>query len=319
MKIVVTGAMGNIGSNVVLALVAMGHEVRGFGQPTRENRRKARHMPKSVEMMWGDVRQSADVQRAVAGQEVVIHLAYIIPPTVDENPGLAEAVNVTGTRNVIAACQQATPQPKLLFASSLDVFGPTTDQPPPRHVSDPLVETDAYSRHKILGEAMVRESGLTWAIFRFADVPPMTSRSAHPIMYRIPLNTRIEAMHPEDAGLAVARAVSGEDVWGKIWLVGGGAACQLTYEDYLGKMLEAMGIGRLPAEAFGHEPYCTDWLDSSASQELWQYQRHTFDQIVQDFTHAMGPTRYFVPLVRPLARSFVLRLSPFWKEQRRRS
>lgn len=313
MKIVVTGAAGNIGSHTVRALVAAGHTVRGLVLPSKANRRKVRQLPRGVEVIWGDIRQMADVELAVQGQDVIIHMAYILPPEVEEHLELAEAVNVGGTRNIIQAAQQLAPQPKFVFASSLDVFGYTLDQPPPRHADDPVMATDAYSQHKLLGEQMVRDSGLTWAILRFADVPPMENRSPHPIMYRIPLATRIEALHPDDAGLAVARAVASDEVWGKVWLIGGGAGCQVTYREYLGKMLDVMGIGRLPDAAFGHDPYCTDWLDSAPSEALWHYQHHTYDEIVQDVARHIGPVRHIVPLVRPIVRRSILRLSPYLK------
>ena len=313
MKILVTGAVGNIGSNVAQALVAEGHQVTGFAQPNALNRRKARRLPAQVRMVWGDIRNRAEVERAVAGQDVIVHLAYIIPPGVEEDPALAEAVNVGGTRNVIAAALAVSPPPKMLFSSSLDVFGYTLDQPPPRRVTDPVSVTDEYTRHKLLGEEMLRESGLTWAIMRFADVPPMTNREPHPIMFRIPWATRIEALHPTDAGIGVARAVADDQLWNHLWLMGGGPTCQVTYGEYLGKMLDAVGIGRLPEAAFGSDPYCTDWLDTTASEARWHYQRHTFDEIVRDAARAVGPARYLVPLVRPIVRRRILALSPYRK------
>ncbi len=311
MKIVVTGAAGNIGSNVVKALVAQGHQVRGFAKPDAASRRKARQFPAQVEMVWGDIRAQHDVARALDGQEVVIHLAYILPPDVEEHPQLAEAVNVDGTRNVIDVAGRAPSPPKVLFASSLDVFGYTLDQPPPRRVTDPVFATDDYTRHKLRCEQMLRDSGLTWAIMRFADVPPLAARNPHPIMFRIPWATRIEALHPSDAGLAVARAVADDRLWNQLWLIGGGATCQVTYGEYLGKMLDAVGIGRLPEAAFGSDPYCTDWLDTDASEARWHYQRHTFDEIVRDAARAVGPARYVVPIVRPIVRQRILRLSPY--------
>ena len=42
----------------------------------------------------------------------------------------------------------------------------------------------------------------------------------------------------------------------------------LQDRDYLGRILDAMGIGMLPESAFGHDPYCTDWLDTEDSERL---------------------------------------------------
>src|SRR6185436_1813075 len=115
--------------------------------------------------------------------------------------------------------------------------------------------TDLYTEHKLLGETWVKESGLEWSILRFSDVPVIGFRRAHPIMYEIPLTQRFEVLHTLDAGLAVANTLTCEAVWGRIMLIGGGAACQLTYGQFLFRLLNVMGIGSLPEEAFSVQPY----------------------------------------------------------------
>jgi nucleoside-diphosphate-sugar epimerase len=244
--------------------------------------------------------------------EVVVHLASIIPPPAHDHPELAEAVNVGGTRTLLAEALRQPVPPYLLFASTLDVFGPTTHLPPPRTLADPLVPTDNYSQHKIQCEHEVQSARIPWAIFRFADMPVLGNRPAHPMMFDIPLETRIEVLHPVDAALAIATGISTGDIWGQMWLIGGGVSCQMTYRTYLSRLLGALGLPMLPDAAFGNTPYCTDWLDTTASEAALHYQRHTFDEIVTDVARGVGPARYFVPLVRPLVTRRLLRLSPYY-------
>jgi nucleoside-diphosphate-sugar epimerase len=183
-------------------------------------------------------------------------------------------------------------------------------------VGDRLQRTDAYSGHKIDCERLVEASGLTTCILRFADVPPIAVRAPHPIMFKIALDTRIEMIHPEDAGLAVARAVAAPEAWGRTLNIGGGPRCQLTYREYLGAFLDAMGVGALPDEAFSTEPYCTDWLDTAESQELLGYQRKAFGDAVSETAALLGWRRPLARLLRPAVRSAILRLSPRWRARR---
>jgi len=76
----VTGAFRNIGWSTVQALLQAGHAVRAFGRPTLDARLAARRLPGTVEVVWGDIRRADDVARVVAGQDVVVHLAAILPP-----------------------------------------------------------------------------------------------------------------------------------------------------------------------------------------------------------------------------------------------
>ncbi|GLV54974.1 3-beta hydroxysteroid dehydrogenase [Dictyobacter sp. S3.2.2.5] len=319
MRILVTGAFGNVGFSAIQALIEQGHTVRAFDRRTKATEKKANRVHGKVETIWGDIRDSQSVAEAVKGQEVIVHLAYIIPPAVDENPTLAQQVNVEGTRNVIEAAKAQPQPPKVLFSSSLDVFGPTQDKEPPRHVTDPVMATDEYTKHKLAGEEMLKSSGLEWAIYRFGDVPPLEPRQIHPIMYTIPLNTRLEMIHTHDVGLAIANGMR-SPIWGKVWLIGGGPECQIRYRDYLYRSLAQVGIQPPPDEAFAPDskPYCTDWLDTTESQALLQYQRHTFDEIMRDVADATRPkgvVALLMPLLRPTVRRQMLKLSPYLQKK----
>jgi nucleoside-diphosphate-sugar epimerase len=313
MKILLTGAFGNLGSSALPELLRQGHQVRCFILPGKKYKDLARRFAGQIEIVAGDMRNPADLQAAVQDQEAIIHLAYILPPDTEEQPEVAQAVNVDGTRYLLEAASSLPTPPKFFFASSLDVFGPTQHLPPPRKVTDPVQASDAYSAQKIACEEMVKASGLPWTIFRFADIPPVTMRSPHPIMYRVPLETRFEMVHTYDAGLAIANAMQTEAVWGKIMLIGGGANCQILYRDYLKRSLEIMGIGMLPESAFSQEPYVTDWLDTEESQRLLSYQRATFEDIMRDLERIAGFTRVLATIARPAARWWLLRMSPFYR------
>ncbi|HEX7733863.1 MAG TPA: NAD(P)-dependent oxidoreductase [Ktedonobacteraceae bacterium] len=318
MKILLTGAFGNIGFQVLQELLRQHHEVRCFDLQTPATAQKAQLVAGKTEILWGDMRQPADLARAVEGQEVILHLAFVIPPAVTKDPAGAFAINVGGTTNLLEAAQSLPTSPKFFFASTFDVFGPTQDKEPPRTVDDPVQPTDDYSSHKIACEELVRSSGLEWSIFRFCDVPPLPPQKPHapqPIMFEIPLENRFEVIHSSDIALAVANGLN-SPIWGQIWLIGGGPRCQVRYRDYLETMLNATGVGPLPVSAFTTRPYCTDWLDSSASQQLLQYQRHTFEDIMREMIAAADPgplVRLLMPILRSLVRRSILKMSPYYK------
>ena len=313
MKVLLTGATGNIGSHTLPQLVDRGHTVRCFARLTTVNRQRARALPAGAEVVWGDITDAAAVRHATAGVEAVVHLAAIIPPRADEEPAYAHRVNVDGTANVIAACRAQPDPPRLLFASTFDVHGNTVDRPPPRHVDDPLQATNPYTAHKIECEAMVRDSDLNWCVFRLADVPILGIREPHPIMFEIGLDNRIESLHADDAGLAITNALETAAVWGRVLFVGGGPSCQMTYREYLTRLLAAMGVDPLPEEAFNTAPYATDWLDTTEGEALLHYQRHTFDDIAEAVAASLGWKRRLMPVAKPLARAAILRLSPYYR------
>jgi len=313
MRVLVTGAFGNIGTNALKSLLEQGHKVRCFVRKRKANQRKANKFKGQIEVVWGDVRRPGDMAAAIKDQEVVIHLAFIMPPASEERPEWAREINVGGTQNLLNAMKALSPLPKIIFSSSFTVFGETQHQPPPRTVSDPVQPMDNYTHHKVECEKLLHESGLGWAVFRFAVVPPMSLGGFSPKVFDIPVDTRVEFVHPRDAGLALANAVSCKEVWGKTLLIGSGPSGQLYYGDFIGRMLEALGIGRLPDQAFGFASAYTDWLDTTESQRLLQYQQHSFEDLVQETASLLGYKRYLVPLVRPLVRWWLLKQSPYFR------
>lgn len=319
MKVLLTGAFGNIGTSTLKELIKQGHAVRCFDVRTPSNLRAARKHRGQVEVVWGDLRRYKDVANAVRDQDVVIHLAFIIPKLSvtgyesEDHPDWAREINVGGTQNLVEAIR-AQPRPlKLLFSSSYHIYGLTHDQPPPRTVWDPVQPIEHYAHHKVECEKLIRSSGLEWAIFRLAATLPIAMR-LDPGMFDIPLDNRMEFVHSRDVALAFANAVSSPDVWGKVLHIGGGPRCQYTYREITRQVLEGMGVGVLPREAFGSTPFPTDWLDTTESQQLLSYQRHTLVDYVEDMRALLGYRRHIVHAFRPLVRYMLLRQSPHFRD-----
>jgi nucleoside-diphosphate-sugar epimerase len=312
MKVLVTGAFGNIGKNTVKSLLEQGHKVRCFDIKTEANEAAAEKFKGQIEMCWGDIRNPQDLAAAVKERDVVVHLAAIIPIASEINPDFAREVNVGGTQNVINEIKKLSPQPKIILASSTTVFGYTQDREPPVKVTDPVNPTNNYTRHKVECETLVRESGLTWCIMRFANVASIEF-TPNPMLFYIALDSRMEFIHTRDAGLAVANAVKSDKVWGKILLIGGGSRNQFRYRDYIQRSLEAMGIGKFPEEAFGNLPATPDWIDTSESQALLDYQHRTFDDFINDRLAWLGSKTDELMARQAKLREELLAQSPYYK------
>jgi UDP-glucose 4-epimerase len=315
MKVLVTGAFGNIGWSTTEELLRRGHDVRCFDLKTKENLKLAKKIKAEAETVLGDLRNPEDVALAVKDREVVVHLAFVIPRlsstgvNSEDEPEWAREINVGGTRNLLQAIQEQPHPPKILFASSFHIYGYTQDQAPPRKVTDTPHPVEHYAHHKVECERMVRESDLDWSIFRLAAALPLRL-IMDPGMFDVSLDNRIEFVHTRDVGLAIANALEIEQAWGKIWHIGGGPACQLTQRELVESVLGAVGLGMLPDEAFPSEPYPTDWLDTTESQRVLQFQRYTLQDYVSDLRARLGFRRFFVWMFGPIIRAWLLSKSP---------
>ena len=314
MKVLLTGAFGNMGPNVIEALLEKGHQVRCFDRKTEVTQAKAGRYAGRVEMVWGDLREAASVADAVRDREVVLHLAFALPPFSEQRPDKAYEVNVGGTRNILNAMKASSPTPKIVMTSTSSVFKLDPNNRSPRTAADPVEATDNYSKHKLECEQMVRESGLDWAIFRMGMLPTILPEIGFWIFF-IPLDTQMQFLHPKDAGLALANAVTSKDIWGRTLLIGSaGQDSRIYYRDFVKKYTRAAGIGMLPEKAFSTKPYYTVWMDTSESQRLPDYQRYSFSDFAREMPALVGPRRYTVMLLRSRYRRRLLAQSPFMKK-----
>jgi threonine 3-dehydrogenase len=83
--------------------------------------------------------------------DLVFHLAAILSARGEREPELAYAVNQTGTWNLLEACRRAG-VPRLIFTSSIAVYGPGLPEPTPDDV--PLHPTTMYGVTKVAGELL---------------------------------------------------------------------------------------------------------------------------------------------------------------------
>jgi UDP-glucose 4-epimerase len=321
MKVLLTGGFGNIGHETIRHLLRKGHQVRCLDLDTRANRRAAREFRGEVDTLWGDVTSRPDVEAAVKGQDAVVHLAFILDVMWSEfYPKETRKVNVGGTTNVIEAMKSGLSQGrKLVFISSVGVFGGTQHLPPPLKASDPVNPTTVYARHKIECEEMVKNSGLDWSILRLAFSPPIKPGNLDMAyaLFAIPLDHRFDFVDPRDVGMAVANSLTSSEAAQKVLLIGGGSRNQMLYGEYV---KVAMGfLGRFPEAAFapsGSSPPI-DWVDTTESQRLLNYQNFTLQDYVKAQRAALGSGRYLVPLVAPLVRRWLLQQSPYYRYYRK--
>jgi nucleoside-diphosphate-sugar epimerase len=316
-KVLVTGGMGDVGTALLVELRRAGHSVRCLDRKTRLNMlNAARLRRKGIQVQWCDVRRPADVERSIAGQDAVIHLAAILPPRSEIDPVRARSVTVEGTRNVVNAVRSQPVQPRLVYVSSLAVFGRTDDRPPPRTATDPVQPFDHYTHHKVEAESIVRTSGVPWCIRRLGVVVPIGRFTREPRlllreMFEVPLDQRIECVHVEDVARALTKALDCDEALCQTLLIGGGPKCQISHREFVERTLEEVGIGALPAEAYGTVPYHTDWLDTAESERLLHYQRHTFEDFLLETRRSVGPWRMAILMLRPLVRWIMLRQSAY--------
>jgi len=152
MKVLVTGADGFIGSHLVEALVARGHDVRAFVLYNSFNSwgwldHAPRYVRDNLDVFAGDVRDPHGVKAAMHGCDAVLHLAALIAiPYSYHSPDTYVETNVKGTLNVLQAARELGIK-RVVHTSTSEVYG--TARFVPITEEHPLQGQSPYSASKI--------------------------------------------------------------------------------------------------------------------------------------------------------------------------
>jgi len=227
MRVLITGASGVFGRDVTRRIWLRGHEI------VASSRRRPENLPDGAEFVSADIRDAAAVEKAMAGCDAVVHLAWTVTPLRKREEH--EEIDLGGTQNVLDAMAR-TGCERLVHASSVLAYGAHADNPTRLKETDPLrpAEHQIYAYNKAKAEEMITASGVSSLLIRAAvvlgrDVDNMAQHVyTTPAMIQIKGDPgRLQLLHPEDIGRFFAEAVE-RDWTGPVNL---GAEDVLTFAD----------------------------------------------------------------------------------------
>jgi len=144
MRVLLTGATGFVGRNMLKRLLAEGHTVRALLRGPQAARTLAQDR---VELVAGDVVEGTGLDQGMQGCDAVIHLVGII---VEKAKNTFESVHHVGTRNVVEAAKRSG----IRRFIQMSALGARADG------------AAAYQITKWKGEEEVRRSGIPYCILR---------------------------------------------------------------------------------------------------------------------------------------------------------
>src|SRR5256885_3085804 len=232
MKVVVTGATGNVGTAVLRALESDERVAAVVGIARRRPTLRLR----KVTWLQADIAH-ADLRPHLTGADAVVHLAWLIQPSRDER--VTHAVNVEGSARVFEAAADAGVG-TLVYASSVGAYSPG---PKDRLVDESWptdgIETSFYARHKAAVERILDRfeaehrdirvvrlrPGLIFQREAASEIrrpfagpllpSPLIRRGLVPIVPRVK-RLRFQAVHSHDVGEAYRLAVVTETARGAV-------------------------------------------------------------------------------------------------------
>jgi UDP-glucose 4-epimerase len=181
--VLITGGLGFIGLNLTTALRAMKADVRVLNRSWPPDPERSRRILDGVTFFKGDIRDAVLVEEAIAGCDLIFHLAGKSGPTASNASPLEDLdVNGRGMLTLLEACRQARQMPKIIFPSSRLVY--SASLPLPVAETSQTVPLSVYGIHKLTAERYLllyqRLYGLQSTILRITNpYGPFQRREQH--------------------------------------------------------------------------------------------------------------------------------------------
>ena len=140
-------------------------------------------------------------------------------------------------------------------------------------------------------------------------------------MFHMPLDTKLEICTPEDTARAFLHAIFKSALLkGRIFNLGGGESCCMTYREFLEKSFKIYGLGsfNFPKYAFAERNFhCGRMIDGDDLEHAIGFRQDTFQTYFEKTKNGVNPfIRYITILFRPIIKWVLLTKSEPYRAYR---
>lgn len=199
-NILVTGAAGTIGINLISYLLSEGqYDITALELNNKRSNERLNPYKNRINVVYGDVTDEQLMKNLIKDHDYVFHLAGAMPPLCNVKQELCKKVDYEGTKNLVDSIKMYNPKCKLIFPSTTAIYG--------KHKSEVGIksklninEKDYYSYYKKETEKLIEGLLKNYVICR---IPIVIDNINKDIIYSVNKDAEIEVIKSNDLALAL--------------------------------------------------------------------------------------------------------------------
>ena len=277
-KVLVTGAAGCVGENVIKYLLSEGmYEITALDLDNKKTLKRLKRYSKRVNVVYGDICDKELIGNLIKENDYVIHLATIIPPYTDLYHNSRD-IEYNGTENIIKAINKYNKNCFLIYASTTSLYDNSLGASVKENIK--VEELSNFSSLKYELENLIKEKLTNYTIFRVPLV--LSDLKKDNFIYGVKKNIFVEVTTGQDAAYAFVKAIPYKaQLNKKTYNVGLGIKGRLQYKEILNNILKYYGINikYILGRMFINKDYLSPFLtDSDVLDEIIHYHTDTLNK-----------------------------------------
>ncbi len=236
-KVLVTGAAGTVGQQVLKYLLSEGkYEIAALDLKNNKSMQKLKKYKKRVNVIYGDVCNRVLIEALVKDFDICIHLASVTSVLGDLKKGLAHEIDFKGTENIVRAISYYNPDCHLFYPSAMALYKEKEDVTSQSAVK--VNELDYYLKAKLESENLIKKKLKNYTIYRF---PYLLSDFNESMTFDAKKNDTLACITKEDAAYSLVKGINYlKELNKKTFNVT--SSFTLVYHDFIKKALRAYGL-----------------------------------------------------------------------------
>jgi UDP-glucose 4-epimerase len=281
--ILITGGAGSFGRMLATLLREKGHALRIFDLPSCDYD-FCRNW-ENTQVFPGNILDVTSLKPALNGVDQVFHLAAILPPASEIDRTRTFKINVEGTKILLDAISGQPRAPRVVFTSSVHVYGDSSREKQVIGPNHPVNPDDWYAESKVEAEQILFSSGINYANLRISGVV-IPAFLDPPEPWAFTADQKIELICLKDLAYAMSVIPDHPDAFGKTLILAGGKTWQVTGIEYVKRWGQIMDIPVDEMNFLDH-PGWFNWYDTAESQRLLAFQKTSLDDFFGELDNAV--------------------------------
>lgn len=301
-KVLVTGAAGNIGINVIKCLLCEGkYDITALDLKNKSNKKKLNKYKKRINIVYGDINDSKLIESLIKDKDVVIHLAGVMSPLSNFNSNLNESIDYNGTENIIKAINYYNSNCFFMYPSTTSMYDESLSASIFEKIKEQNLTNFAISKYQI--ENLIRKKLKKYTIFRLSLV--LNDNIDDAFVWNIKKNSLIEVTTINDVSYAFVKGIDySNELNKKIYNVGMGEKGRIVFNSVLKHVIKYYGLNykyvfsRILLDKNFYSPILTD---SDALNNIINYRNDTlnsyYDRINKRYKKRIIPRLLVKPFI----------------------